>query len=174
MAIVRSPKKPGKNAAIPPLAEGIRPEHWALARRIVSRLGGDEDAVQEVMIAAWRHPPTYDATAAIVGIARNVLAGQRRRCARLRLGDGAVAEPDDPMGPDALHDREAQSANVRAALAEIPEPYRVILWRADVDEDPMPAIAADLGLKVNTGHTRLRLARSMFREAIRRHAAKVR
>ena len=174
MAIVRGPKNTGNTAPIPPLTEGIRPEHRALAERIVSRMGGSEDAVQEVMIAAWRCFSSYDPTAAIVGIARNVLANQRRKAARHCLADGAVVESEEPDAPDAAYDRKSQAANVRAALEEVPEPYRSILWRADANEEPMSAIAADIGCNVNTGHTRLRLARSLFRAAVRRHAAKVR
>ena len=46
--------------------------------------------------------------------------------------------------------------------------------RCEIDEVPMAEVARDLGIPVNTGYTRLHLARARFAEAMSRFLARLR
>jgi DNA-directed RNA polymerase specialized sigma24 family protein len=62
---------------------------------------------------------------------------------------------------------------VGATLAELPEIFRVVFLRCELGEEAVSDVAADLGINPNTVHTRLRLARARFREALARQLAKL-
>ena len=125
-----------------------------------------EDLAQEVFIVMWRRWADFDASrglrAWLEGIAFNVVGNHLRRRRRAELPDGEL-DPIDPSphGEDMLAAARAKRAVLRAMEA-LPDTYRTVLARHDVDGVPMRAIAAQQGVPLFTAYSRLRKARRDF------------
>jgi RNA polymerase sigma-70 factor (ECF subfamily) len=137
------------------------------------RVGDREDAadvVAETFSVAWRRidavPPQPEARLWLYGVARRVLANQRRgELRRRRLADrmreqlraaGAVAEPPCDERADA----------VGAALAALSEQDREVLLLATWEGLTPTEIAAVIGVPPATARTRLHRARGRLRAAL--------
>ena len=72
-----------------------------------------------------------------------------------------------PNADEQLQASEARSIVV-AALQAIDEHRRAVFILHELDEQPMPEIAAALEIPLNTAYSRLRLARDEFRAAVAR------
>ena len=109
-----------------------------------------EDAAQDAFVRAYRALDRYDPTqpfsAWVVGIARNHCIDllRRRRHGELRFGDEAAelaaAEAESIEGVDALVINE-RGGKVRAALAALPDKYRLPLVLAYYNEASYDEIA---------------------------------
>ncbi len=89
----------------------------------------------------------------------------------------ARAEVEPPLAaayPSA--EEQQQEAERRAAVQEAIDAldpiFRDVLVAVELDERPMPDVAADLGIPENTGWNRLHIARARFAEAVRRILAR--
>ena len=124
-------------------------------------LGGTvlaEDAAQDAFVRAYRALDRYDPAqpfaAWVVGIARNHCIDllRRRRHGELRFGDEAAelaaAESESTEGIDALMISE-RGGRVRAAIAALPEKYRLPILLAYYDDASYDEIAEALGLSRN-------------------------
>jgi len=142
-------------------------------------LGGNvlaEDAAHDAFVRAYRSLERYDPAqpfaAWVLGIARNHCIDllRRRRRGGVRFGDEAdevaAAESESVEGVDALLANE-RSARVRAAIAALPEKYRVPIVLAYYDESSYDEIAAVLGITRN--HVGVLLLRG--KQALRRTLA---
>jgi RNA polymerase sigma-70 factor (ECF subfamily) len=145
---------------------------FGLCLRLLGRTVHAEDATQEAFERAYRALRRYDATqpfaAWVLGIARHhCIDLLRRRGGALRFGDEAAevaaAESERADGVDALVDAERTDA-VRAAIAALPEKYRVPIVLAYYEQSSYDEIAAALGLTRN--HVGVLLLRG--RQALRR------
>ena len=133
----------------------------AVWRYLARRLGDDdlaEDLTSEVFVVAWRrrHDAPADSLPWLYGVARRVLANDRR-AARLHalrvraLADRlAAAAPDEPSGA------------VAEALAGLGERDREILLLAAWEGLTPAEIAAALGCLPATARVRLHRARRRF------------
>lgn len=74
---------------------------------------------------------------------------------------------DGPL-PDAQLAAAQDRALVLAALETLDHERRVVFVAAEIEELSMPEVAAALGIPLNTGYTRLRLARADFAAAVGR------
>lgn len=130
-----------------------------------------EEAVQDTFVQAWRHRETFRAEATVFTwlyrIATNTALMRLRRHSHPTVGfdeSSAAGEPalaDDPLADEA--ERLARVADVRAALAELPEQQRLVVLLRDVDGYANADVADLLGLPITTvkallhrGRTRLR------------------
>jgi RNA polymerase sigma-70 factor, ECF subfamily len=132
-----------------------------------------EDATHEVFLALHQGWSRYDEGRPLrpwlYGIAFRV-ASDRRRVAHRRWEVCAdVPETaDDAPGPDSAAARSQRRERVLAALDAVEPARRAVLVMHDVEGHAAPDIAHALSIPVNTVYSRLRLARSEFRRAIKR------
>jgi RNA polymerase sigma-70 factor (ECF subfamily) len=130
------------------------------------------DVAHEVFMIALRLFPTCDRTRPmrpwLFGIALRV-ARDFRRLARVRREvPGAIEVPSEALAPDeALHVQRRKKL-VADALDAIDLDRRAVFVMHDIDGHGMPEIAEALGIPLNTGYSRLRLARAEFKERIKR------
>lgn len=164
---------------LPPLDQ-IVPEHIAYIRTVVARFGVTpshwrEDLVQEVLLEAHRSRDSrLDVRALLFGITRHVVF---RWIAKRNAERTAVAlhpAPETVTERSAEDDwQEAQRREaVRAAIEEIPELFREVFLRVELEHKTMPEVARELGIPVNTGYTRLHIARTRFLESLHRMLAR--
>lgn len=131
-----------------------------------------EDAAHDVFLVVHRKWAEYDVARPIkpwlYGIAARIALRYRSKDARRREDlvsdhDARIAGAAD-TGADA--ERARRRALLHAALGEV-HPTRIdVLVLHDLDGVSMPDIVAELGIPLNTGYSRLRLARRDLAEAL--------
>ena len=131
------------------------------------------DLTQETLVAVhgrWReYDPKRPIRPWLIAFAARLAANHRRRQARSGNTDpmtDALAH-DGPL-PDAQLAAAQDRALVLAALETLDDERRVVFVAAEIEELSMPEVAAALGIPLNTGYTRLRLARADFAAAVAR------
>jgi len=144
---------------------------WTTLRRLGVANRDLEDLSHEVFLKVQARLEDYDTTRPLrpwlFGFAYRV-AADHRRLARHRFEVfGTQMEAVDPVRPvDERIEADEERALVEAALAKIDLERRAILLLHDVEEQPVPAIARELGIPVNTAYSRLRMAREELAGAI--------
>ena len=131
---------------------------FGLCLRLLGRTVHAEDAAQDAFVRAYRALDRYDPAqpfaAWVLGIARHRCIDllRRRRGGERRFGDEAAelvaAESEQAEGVDVLVGAE-RSDQVRAAIAALPDKYRVPIVLAYYDELSYDEIAASLGISRN-------------------------
>ena len=142
-----------------------------MARQLVG-LEAADDLVQESFLRAWKYFDTFDAAtncrAWLFRILRNVWITRWRKV-RLEIPltetQEALIEPYYDWEDDFL--REELSAEVKRALAELPEEYRMAILLADVEEFAYKDIAHIMECPVGTVMSRLNRGRRMLARLIR-------
>jgi len=134
-----------------------------------------EDVTHDVFLVVHRHLHDYDPARPIrpwlFGIAVRVSLAYRRRAGFQRediRADVDLHAADLGPAPDERLDRERSRRLVLAALESLGYERRAVLVMHDIDGHSMPDIALALGIPLNTGYSRLRLARVDFENAVRR------
>jgi RNA polymerase sigma-70 factor, ECF subfamily len=135
----------------------------ALALRIVRSREEAEDVVQDTFLEVWRRAQDYDAergefSAWIVTMARSRCLDRVRR-ARVRVRHAQSAAPGEPAEtPDSQLVSSQHGAQVRSALARLPEEQRRALELAYFEGLTQQQIAERTKAPLGTVKTRLRLA----------------
>lgn len=139
-----------------------------LARSLVADVHAADDIEQQTWLAAMTAPPR-DATsprgwlgAVARNVARKLVRGERRRSAR----DLASGAPRDERTPEQLLAEAEIHHRVSAALLALAEPYRTTLLHRFVDDLPPRAVAARMGVSVETVRTRVRRGIDLMRERL--------
>lgn len=168
-------------AALPSLEE-IDSRHVAHVRALVARLRVSpaherEDLAQEILIQAHRsRDSALEPRALLSGIARHVVFRwmSRREHERGAPKARTEEEPCEPAQQSAEDDFQAAERRqaVHASIEALPPLFREIFVQCEIDGLPMAEVAKGLGIPVNTGYTRLHLARARFADAVRRHLAR--
>jgi RNA polymerase sigma-70 factor (ECF subfamily) len=146
---------------------------WNTLRRLGVRDVDLEDLAHEVFLKVHGRLDDYDTARPmrpwLFGFAYRV-AADHRRLARHRLEVlGAPVEAVDPVRPpDERIEADEERVLVDAALAQMSFERRAVLVLHDVEELPVPAIAEELGIPLNTAYSRLRLARDELAAAVKR------
>ena len=154
------------------LFEATRRQVLAYALRRTREPADAEDAAAETFAIAWRRiddvPPGADALPWLYGVARRVLANQRRGTERRwnLLGRLFERAPRASDGPDVDLGGPATAA-LAALRPDDRELLQLVAWE-DLDH---AAIAQVLGISVNAVAIRLHRARRRFAEAHARLAA---
>jgi RNA polymerase sigma-70 factor (ECF subfamily) len=130
------------------------------------------DVVAETFGVAWRRiadvPPGAEARPWLYGVARRVLANQRRGALRRRrLADRMREQLRLTDGLDATVDDDRAQA-VGRALALLPEQDREVLLLANWEGLAPAEIAAVVGVPAATARTRLHRARGRLRAELER------
>lgn len=148
---------------------------------VLARLGVPErdlaDAAQDVFVVVHRKLPEFDGSCRVTtwlyGICSRV-ASTRRRAAPARNEVLEAAPPEQGgIQSDAL---AADTAHYRRLLAEaldgMPLEQRAVFAFYEFDGMTGPEIAEYLGVPEGTVHSRLRLAREIFRRFVERQRAR--
>lgn len=130
------------------------------------------DVFQETFRYLHAHAAEYEPVAGFrsyaTRIARNLcidILRKRRRRRTGRLDPGLdLPAPDD--GPEL--DRAEVEARLRAALDDVPDPYREVLHLRIVDSMEYAEIAETLGCPVGTVKSRLHSALGVLRDLVRK------
>lgn len=162
-----------------PTWEEVAREHGRFMYTVAYRLAGnDEDAqdlVQEALLRVRRGLERYEPRSLEGWLARivtNVFLDEVRR----RRRRPAAALPDDPervlpTSPAADEVSTSLSVEVQAALAALPEEFRVPVVLCDVADQSYEQIAETLGVPVGTVRSRLHRGRRMLRALLTEGAA---
>lgn len=146
---------------------------WNTLRRLGVRESDLEDLSHEVFLKVYARLDAYDAARPIrpwlFGFAYRV-AADHRRLARHRIEVlGTAIEAVDPLRPaDERLEADEDRDLVDRALEAVDLDRRAILLLHDVDDLPVPAIAKELGIPVNTAYSRLRMGREQLASAVAR------
>ena len=143
-----------------------------LLRMGVSRSDLD-DVMQEVFLVAHRlggylpgpaKPTTYLANIALRAATTHRRKHQVRSFVRANeeLVGGASG---DSVSPERAAENQRRLKLLQAALEQLDDDKRAIFIMAEIHGETVVAIAAGLGIPVDTAYSRLRAARKLFREA---------
>ena len=167
--------------------EAIYREHFAFAWRALRRLGVPErdlgDAAQDVFLVVYRRLPEFDfqrpLTAWLYAICLRVASDRRRSAAHrneiLSEAEEPIEPPQQVGGAEAEQARHAERrALLEAALEAMPLEQRAVFTLFELEGQTGEEVAALLGVPVATVHSRLRLAREVFRRTIERGRARER
>ena len=143
----------------------------AYARRRTETISDAEDVVADTLLVAWRRRlelPADDPLPWLYGVARRVLANQRRGRERLgRLRRALAGSPLSPSGgPAERAESREETGMVLNALARLPERDREVLRLASWEELSHEQIAVSLGCSPNAAALRLHRARQRLRKEL--------
>lgn len=147
----------------------------AVCRRIAGASRDADDAAQEAMIRIVRNIERFDRRAAFGTWAHRIATNtaldelrRRQRRPHLQLVDDDGALPPDP--PDELSHRHVDAVvdrlSIDAALAELPEEFRVAVVMRDVADLDYGEIAAELDVPIGTVKSRIARGRRMLVERL--------
>ncbi|WP_329266103.1 RNA polymerase sigma factor [Streptomyces pseudovenezuelae] len=132
------------------------------------------DLTAEIFLAVLDSAHTYRPSrgserAWLYGIARNVVAGERRRVARetdrdRRISGRRLLEPDDIARLEDKLDAQSPGRRALAALERLPAGERAVLELVAVDELTVAEAATALGISQVAARVRLHRARRSLRE----------
>jgi RNA polymerase sigma-70 factor (ECF subfamily) len=160
-------------------------EHFAFAWRVLRRLGVADrdlaDATQDVFVVVYRKLDELDLERSIASFIYAIclrVASDRRRSAAQR--HELLAEETEAMEASepatAEHVTQQQNAERRAlldaALEAMPLEQRAVFTLFELEGRTGEEVAALLCVPPATVHSRLRLAREVFRRSIERHRAR--
>lgn len=149
-----------------------------LALRMLGERNSAEDLVQEAFWRVWRRAGTFELQRGqfapwLLGIVHNLAIDEMRR-RRVRPNPLSTDANDDALLE--LPDRDADvvetvfvnvtAAQVRAALAQLPDAQRQVVELAYYEGLTHQEIAARLNEPLGTVHTRARLALQRLRETL--------
>lgn len=134
-----------------------------------------DDLTTEVFLAAIDAAGTYRAdrgseVAWLFGIARNVVAGERRSAAREldkreRSGGRRWLDADDIARLEERIDAERAAGELLSAVAALPKSLRAIAELVDIDGLTVDEAAAALRIRAGTARVRLHRAHRLLRAA---------
>lgn len=176
----------GDDGAFDELVRSAGGRMLAVARRM---LGGEEDAldaVQEAFLSAFKSLDRFDGRSRLTTWLHRItvnaclmkLRAQRRRPERpiddllpAFREDGHQRNPSRPWKPEAESGIEGDELRelVRARIAELPEPYRVVLVLRGIEELDTDETASVLGITPAAVKTRLHRARQALRSLLEPH-----
>jgi RNA polymerase sigma-70 factor (ECF subfamily) len=144
---------------------------WSTLRRLGVRSVDLEDVAHEVFVVVHRRFADFDEARPIrpwlFGIAYRVTSDYRRRAHRRH----ETLTSDEPEGLGGGPEEEASVRERRAlllrALDRLDAEKRAVIVMHDLDEIAMPDVALALEIPLNTGYSRLRLARRELADAVR-------
>jgi RNA polymerase sigma-70 factor, ECF subfamily len=150
---------------------------WAVALRTTADRGRAQDAVQETLLRAWRHPAALDPSRGdprpwLLRTLRNVLIDEwRSRAARPELlsDDPVGAESGTAPGAHAVTDHAeaaVQAWTVAAALDRLSAEHRAVLVECYYRGRTVSEAAATLGVPAGTVKSRVHYGLRALRLAL--------
>ena len=159
-----------------PTWEEVARDHGRFLFTVAYRLTGNsedaQDLVQESLLRVRRGLATYEPGSLEGWLARivtNVFLDEMRRKAR-RPTAALPENPDLVLPPSAAADDAADAAGlsteIQAAIAALPEEFRVPLVLCDVADRSYEDIAATLDVPIGTVRSRLHRGRKLLRREL--------
>ena len=152
--------------------------HQAAIYRFALRMTGSpwaaEEIVQDVFMTLVRDPKKYDAalgtvSAFLYGVARNRILKHRERVPRETAleernedGSGNGVLLIDTATPALWAERRERTAQVRAAVLELPEEFREAVVLCELQEMSYEEAAAIVGCPIGTIRSRLHRGRALL------------
>jgi len=146
---------------------------------VIRRVGDRDraaDLTAEIFLAAidsaHRYRPSLGPPRAwLLGIARNLVAGEwrsrdRRRAGEERLRASALLDADDAARWDARIDAASRSRELYAAMERLPDGERAVLELVALDELSLAEAAAAVGIRPVAARVRLHRARRKLRDEL--------
>ncbi|MFD5319994.1 RNA polymerase sigma factor [Streptomyces sp. NPDC127098] len=178
--MARSRGGPAAAARDPELFEEFYRAHVDAVTRFLARRLDDPhtvaDLTAEVFLAVIDSGHTYRPALGsergwLYGVARNIVAAERRRTAREHVLNGRVAgrrllEADDIARLEEKLVAENEGRRLVAALADLPEGERALLELIVADQLSVPEAARALGIRPTAARVRLYRARGRLRAAL--------
>jgi RNA polymerase sigma-70 factor (ECF subfamily) len=148
------------------------PYVWNTLRRLGVPATDLEDVTHDLFLQVRAHLEDFDVTRPVrpwlFGFAYRLASQHRRRAYRRHETYG---EPDAVADPAPLPDESVAADERRrlvlAALQHIDLERRAVFVLYEIDGVPMADVADSLGIPLNTGYSRLRVARGEFASAVR-------
>lgn len=142
-----------------------------------------EDAMQDALVKVYRHasqirePKAFRAwlyrtikNACLIGRRRRVHAPERLLSLDDLLPGGAATETLEPADPHRSPEQQALDARTRTrlrrALAELPGPYRMVVFLRDIEGLSTREVATVVGISEDNVKTRLHRARLQLRRSL--------
>ena len=154
---------------------------WRQLRRLGLSRADADDATQQVFLVASRRRDElvagkersflYGTAVRVAANARRALQRRREVVDEPRSEPPPDAPPPDELLPDELLERRRARALLDELLEQLPAELSRVLVFAEVEQLTMAAIAELEGIPAGTVASRLRRARSVFRELLERHPA---
>jgi len=151
------------------------PKVYNLALGCTGRHHDAEEIAQTVFLKAWKALPQFRGDAGLstwlYRLTINACTDHYRR-EKKRQGDLSLDDPDlapirdTAPSPEEILIRREEQAILRKALAELPEPHRVILVLREMDGLDYREIAQVLDLELGTVKSRLARARRALRDKL--------
>jgi len=144
---------------------------WNSLRRLGVRERDLPDVTHDVFMAFFRALDGFERGRPVkpflFGIAFRV-ASDYRRLGRNKneFLDEPEERRDSTPNAESAVSRSEDRTLVQQALSELEPDRRAVFIMHDIDETSMPEIARALGIPLNTGYSRLRLARQEFKAAV--------
>jgi RNA polymerase sigma factor (sigma-70 family) len=157
-----------------PTWEEVARDHGRFLYTVAYRLAGNDndaqDLVQEALIRVRKGLERYEPGSLEGWLARivtNVFLDEMRRRKR-RPADAFPDDPDRvlPTSPGADEVSRELSSEIQAALAALPEEFRVPVVLCDVADQSYDQIAASLHVPVGTVRSRIHRGRRLLRAAL--------
>jgi RNA polymerase sigma-70 factor (ECF subfamily) len=158
------------------------PRSWRALRRLGVPERDAADATQDVFVVVHRRLPEFEPHARIttwlfaicmrVATARRRVASVRREVSSEELPVAEIA--DERADTAAQAERNQRIATVEAILDQMPMEQRAAFSLFELEGMTGEAIAELMGIPINTVHSRVRLAREMFRHALAQRQARER
>ncbi len=156
--------------------------HFDFVRRVLRRCGVTEadldDAVQEVFLVVHRRIDDFEGRASettwLYAVAVRVASTLRRSASREQARRAKVGEQMHGAGeadPERELSRQEAAALLDRLLDELDTTKRTVFVLAELEGVPVPEIAQIMEANLRTTHSRLRLARKRFNDALARHHA---
>jgi RNA polymerase sigma-70 factor (ECF subfamily) len=146
-------------------------EHFPYVCKSLRRLGVDandvKDVAHDVFVVALRRLKDFDRSRSgrpwLFGILYRVV-GHYHRSARRRLEvvEDTHERTDGRLGAEEMAAAAKAQSVVLDVLEKLNLERRAVIVMHDIEEFTMPEIADALGIPLNTGYSRLRLARAEF------------
>jgi RNA polymerase sigma-70 factor (ECF subfamily) len=168
--------KDGSSRSLPDMG-AVFDEHfnyvWSSLRRLGVRDADREDLVHEVFLKVHARLPDYDPSRPmrpwLFGFAYRV-AADHLRLARHRVE--VLGEVRESAAPSPPADARIEALELRelmlTALHSLDIERRAVIVMHDVDEVPVPQIAEQLSIPLNTAYSRLRIAREQLAREVTR------
>lgn len=169
--------------AVPSFAEIYRQYFdfvWSTTARFGVEPSAMDDLVQEVFVVIHTRLHTLEKPEAlrswIYSVVRRTVSHHRRSFrtqarAAITVGIEDDVRATDPT-PFEYTERNADLQLLASLLAELDEPKREVFALVELEELPVPEVAAVLQIPLNTAYSRLRAARQAFELALARHHAR--
>jgi RNA polymerase sigma factor (sigma-70 family) len=140
----------------------------ALARHLLADGGQADDVVQDAFVAAIERPPRTGVAIGpwLVGVVRNLVRRQHRTSSRRASHESAAASSAGTPSPDEVAARSEALRDLADAVHRLDPIYRDVIVLRFFDGLRTSAIAARLGVPVETARTRLKRALALLRERL--------